>query len=130
VAKKRTKRRWTREFKLQAISRMDDAVNVTALAEELGVSRELMYLWRRKYRRGGAEALPPVGRPSNSARSFEEASAPSSPALSSAEQRRIEELERKIGQQQLELDFFRAALRRVRGQQPTRGEPGDTTSSR
>jgi len=28
--------------------------------------------------------------------------------------RRIAELERKIGQQQLELDFFRAALRHVR----------------
>ena len=29
-------------------------------------------------------------------------------------QQRIDELERKIGQQQLELDFFRAALRHVR----------------
>ena len=44
--------------------------------------------------------------------------------------RRIEELERKIGQQQLDLDFFRAALRHVRERRLKKGEPGDTTSTR
>jgi hypothetical protein len=39
-------------------------------------------------------------------------------------------LERKIGQQQLELDFFRAALRHVREQRPTKGGPGETPSTR
>jgi hypothetical protein len=42
---------------------------------------------------------------------------------------RIEELERKVGQQQLDLDFFRAASRRVRDQQPMKGVPGATTST-
>jgi uncharacterized coiled-coil protein SlyX len=45
-------------------------------------------------------------------------------------ERRIEELERKIGQQQLELDFFRAALRHVREQRLKKGGPGETPSSR
>jgi predicted kinase len=40
------------------------------------------------------------------------------------------ELERKIGQQQLELDFFRQALRRVGGaRRPSEG-PGVPTSTR
>jgi transposase len=66
----------------------------------------------------------------NVVRFFEETSASPSPAAADTGQRRIEELERKIGQQQLELDFFRAALRQVREQRPKKGEPGGTASSR
>jgi hypothetical protein len=43
-----------------------------------------------------------------------------------AAQRRIAELERKIGQQQLDLDFFRAALRHVREPRRKHGETGST----
>jgi hypothetical protein len=44
--------------------------------------------------------------------------------------RRLKELERKIGQQQVELDFFRQALRRVGGsRQPSDGH-GVRTSTR
>jgi hypothetical protein len=45
-------------------------------------------------------------------------------------QARIAELERKIGRQQLDLDFFRAALRHVRDKQPMSGVPGATASTR
>jgi transposase len=43
---------------------------------------------------------------------------------------RIGELERKIGRQQLDLDFFRAALQRVREQRQRNGAPGETASTR
>jgi len=39
----RPKTRWTREFKLSALSRMEDAPDVQALARELGINRELLY---------------------------------------------------------------------------------------
>ena len=124
----KTKTRWTREFKLRGLSRLDETVSVAALAEELGVGQERLYEWRRKYRSGGAEALREMGRPLNGSRRFDEVSAaPSSDATVS--ERRIAELERKIGQQQLDLDFFRAALRHVREQRLKTGEPGDTTST-
>ena len=128
--KPRPKTRWTREFKLRAVARMDATANITELAAELGVERKLLYIWRDKFRSGGAGALHPIGRPLNRAGPFETAVRPPSPEAIGAEQRRIEELERKIGQQQLELDFFRAALRQVRGQLPGKGKPGDTTSTR
>ena len=128
--KTKTKTRWTREFKLRALARMDAAADVTALAKELGVQRELLYIWRRKFRSGGADALHAIGRPLNSDRPFDEVSVPSSCSAIATEQRRIEELERKIGQQQLELDFFRAALRHVREQRRTKGGPGGTPSTR
>jgi transposase-like protein len=128
--KTRTKTRWTREFKLQALSRMEAAGDVTALAAELGCRRELLYIWRRKVRSGGAEALHPIGRPSHVAKPFDEALAPSSAGGAGSEQRQIEELQRKIGQQQLDLDFFRAALRHVREARPKKGAPGGTASTR
>jgi hypothetical protein len=44
--------------------------------------------------------------------------------------RRIAELERKIGQQQLELDFFRQALRQVKETRRQSSGPGVTGSTR
>jgi transposase len=125
----KTKTRWTRDFKLQALARMEGAGDVTALAKELGVSRWLLYKWRRKYLTGGAEALHQIGRPLAIAR-HEALAAPASRPAVSNEECRIEELERKIGQQQMDLDFFRAALRRVRETRRTNGVPGGTPSSR
>jgi len=125
----RPKTRWTREFKLKALSRMDNAPDVTALATELGVRRELLYKWRRKYLAGGPEALNAIGRPSQPSSPFDEA-APGSSPVTDTPQRRIAELERKIGQQQLELDFFRAALRHVREARLKKGGSGGTASSR
>jgi transposase-like protein len=109
---------------------MDAAADVTALAKELGVQRELLYVWRRKFRSGGAAALHAIGRPVNGDRAFGIAPAASLSSAIGTEQRRIDELERKIGQQQLELDFFRAALRRVGEQRLKKGGPGETPSTR
>jgi transposase len=126
----RRKTRWTREFKLRAVALMDETADITAFAKELGVERKLLYIWRDKVRSGGAEALHPIGRPLDRDRAFATTSRPPSPEAIGAEQRRIEELERKVGQQQLELDFFRAALRHVRDQRLKKGEPGETASTR
>ena len=45
-------------------------------------------------------------------------------------QRRIAALERKIGQQQVELDFFQQALRQVRDQRLQSSVPGGTASTK
>jgi transposase len=123
------KRRWMPAFKLAAVSRMSEGENVQALAEELGARAELLYDWHRRYRSGGAEALRPLGRPAIGAPGFEAPLALPS-RLPDTEQRRIEELERKVGQQQLDLDFFRAALRHVGAQRRKNGAPGGTGSTR
>ena len=109
---KRKRRSFTQGFKQSAVGRMATAESIRDLARELGVEQRLLYHWRDRFQTGGAEALRRIGRASRTI-PVEPAAAidPGDPA---AAQRRIEELERKIGQQQLELDFFRAALRRVR----------------
>ena len=121
------RRRYSREFKLEALRRMEAASHVEALARELGVRRELLYVWRRKYALGGAAALTTSGRPRPSPM-LEPGSPTAVEAVSSAG--RIAELERKVGQQALELDFFRAALRHVREPRPPSGAPGETGSTR
>ena len=47
MLKSKPKTRWTREFKPRALARMEAAPDVTALAKDLGVDRELLYVWRR-----------------------------------------------------------------------------------
>src|ERR1700693_5232672 len=108
---------FSREAKLAAIRRMLAGENVSALARELKLRRKLLYAWRDKFRSGGPDALRTRGRPRKSAAIAPAVAAPSrEPAgeLATA-QRRIAELERKIAQQQLDLDFFRQALRQVAG---------------
>jgi transposase len=128
--KSRPKTRWTREFKLEALSRMAEAPDVTALAAELGVERGRLYKWRRIFLTGGPDALHAIGRPAHACEPFGEVLPDASPLTADANQHRIAELERKIGQQQLELDFFRAALRHVREARLKRGGSGETASSR
>lgn len=121
----RKSRLYSQAFKVTAVERMAKAANVAALSRELGVQRELLYLWQAKYRgqakyrAEGAAGLRSRGRPS------ETIAAPAE----SAPEVRIAGLERKIGQQQVELDFFRAALQRVRELRPSSGEPGETAST-
>jgi transposase-like protein len=117
VAKER--RQFSREFKLAALARFETAGDVKALARELGVRRELLYMWRRKFAAGGAEALRTSGRPRPSAQSAEALSA----------ERRVAELERKLGQQALEIDFLEGALQRIEGSRRPSDGPGATASS-
>ena len=114
------RRRFSREFKLMALGRLETAGNVYALAAELGVRRELLYAWRRKYAAGGETALMSSGRPRPAPGPVPEAM----PA-----DKRIAELERKLGQQALELDFFKGALRRIEASRQPSDGPGATASS-
>jgi transposase len=125
------KRRWSSEFKEAAVARMEIAVTIGGLAAELGICRELLFKWRRVLQSGGTAALRTPGRSLKTTPAPSIAVSPSPIPLDlAAAQRRIEELERKIGQQQLDLDFFRAALRHAGEQQPMTGVSGGTTSTR
>jgi transposase len=133
--------RFSREFKLEALRRMEAGENVSVLARELRVSRKSIYQWRNRYRVAGSMALRGRGRktkaeisahegePAAEKQPDKEARQTSLEELARA-QRRIAELERKIGQQQVELDFFQQALRQVRGQRLRSGVPGGTASTK
>jgi transposase len=107
--RKRKRRVFSREFKLSAVKRMLADESVAALSRELGVPQGHLYQWCGHFRRGGVEALRPACRPRKGfgVRELE----PDKDVVTA--RKRIGELERKVGQQQLELDFFRQALRQV-----------------
>jgi transposase len=149
---KNVRRVFDREFKVLAVRRMLAGDSPMALARELGVLRKDLYLWRDAYQRGGAEGLVGRGRPRKApplksppppeaagagkpaappgpARQRKPKPGPVAPAHAQA-LARIAELERKIGQQQLELDFFQRALRQVEVERAKRGLPAATGSTR
>jgi transposase len=126
-------RKFSREFKLEAVRRILAGEQIRALSEELTVLRKDLYAWRKLFRAGGAEALRPLGRP----RKGDGVVAPrvrkrggDVAACDIGAPARVAELERKIGQQQVELDFFRQALQRVREARRPNAVPGVTGSTR
>ena len=128
---RKQRRSFTRAFKQSAVARMATSESIRGLAGELNVEQRMLYHWREQFQSGGQEALRRIGRPSRSESVDAAASRLPVDLTDPAEaQRRIEELERKIGQQQLDLDFFRAALRHVGDQLPRTGSSGGTPSTR
>jgi transposase-like protein len=124
-----------REFKLAAVHRMLAGENVSALSRELKVRRKDLYKWRDHFRLGGPDALRAPGRPRKgavvapAAASNADKTAEPDASLAAA-QARIAELERKVGQQQIDIDFFRAALRQVEGTRRTNAKPGVMASTK
>lgn len=130
---RRKRRVFSREFKVSAVERLLAGETTAALSAELRIPANHLYKWCMHYRRGGPEALRPAHRPYKVSGAVDPAVQPQPATELSVARERIVALERKIGQQQLELDFFQQALRQVGGaRQPSDGlgAPTSTRSSR
>jgi transposase-like protein len=125
--------KFTEAEKLEALARMEAGVNVTGLAQEMGIRRRLLYAWRDIMRERGSLSAGRLGRPRKEQRTAEGTSSPdmgpSAGMPAAALHQRIAELERKVGQQELELDFLQQALQRVRGTPLPSAAPGGTSST-
>jgi transposase len=126
---KKAIRVFSREFKVKMVRRMLAGENVSALAREVKVLRKDLYAWRRRFRLGGPEALVGRGRPPKAVAAIV-ARAKRADSPPDAASKRVADLERKIGQQQVELDFFRQALRQVEGARQPNAGAGVTQSTR
>jgi transposase len=128
---KKKSRVFSPELKLSVVKRMLGGEETRDLARELKVSRTFLYRWKDIYRQYGAGGFRRRrGRPAGGGNSPESLGERS--ALSVA-QKRVAELERKIGQQQIELDFFQQALRQVGANRRTKdgyGAKASTPSSK
>ena len=101
---------FSREFKQSVALRILQGESVTALHHELQIKRSVLYRWRDAYRKDGAAGFErQVGRPPGMAAASRATASPEAAAA-----QRIAELERKIGQQSLDLDFLRRAFKRVK----------------
>jgi transposase-like protein len=98
---------------LAAIQRLEQGVSIAEVARALEVNPNLLQRWRREFRQGPGNAFPGHGQ-----RRWSEG--------------RIAELERKIGQQTLEIDFLKGCLQRIEEQrmlQASNGNPQSTVRS-
>jgi transposase len=128
----RVRRRFSREFKLRVIERLEAGESGTALALELSIKRTIIYRWRDLWRHGGTAALrgKPGPRTKAEALELERARGVAGRANDLAEARRqVAALQRKIGQQQVELDFFKQALRHIEASRQPNSDSGVTASS-
>ena len=117
------RRVFNREVKLSAVERLMAGESARNLAQELQIGSNYLSKWWANYRRYGPAGLRPAHRPRKTERLE-----PLVKADELARSQRVKELERKIGQQQVELDFFQKALRQVgQARRPSDG-PGVKTS--
>ena len=105
------RRQFTREFKLAAIQRLEQGVSIAEVARALEVNPNLLHRWRSEFRQRPSNAFPGAGQ-----RRWSEG--------------RIAELERKIGQQTLEIDFLKGCLQRIEEQRMLQALTGNPPSSK
>jgi transposase len=115
--KNRNQPEYGTELKLAAVRRVLGGESVSAVAQELGIRRKRLYVWKDRYAELGEAGLAHRrgGRPRKVV--SEDKNGPDAKSGRGellAARRRIAELERKVGQQELELDFFGEALRRIK----------------
>ncbi len=89
-----SRRQFTREFKLAAIQRLEMGASIAEVVRAFEVNPNVLHRWRRDFREGPGNAFPGLGK-----RRWQEG--------------RVAQLERKIGQQVLEIDFLKGCLQRI-----------------
>jgi transposase len=105
-------------FKLKAIKRVERGEGVLPVARDLGVTRKALHDWIRACKAMGPEGLNRKRGPKPGRRRLKPVSdigLRQGRSALAASQLRIAELERVIGRQQMDLDFFRQALRALEG---------------
>ena len=113
------------EFRIGVARRILGGESVSKIHRELGVKRSVLYRWRDAYRKDGEAGLQrAAGRPPGVPN-------PIQPAGSEAEQLRqqVAQLERKVGQQAVQLDFFKRAFKRVKESSRANASSGATAST-
>ena len=105
-----SRRQFTKEFKLAAVQRLEAGVSLAEVARGLEVNPNVLQRWRREFRQAPGNAFP-----GNRQRRWSEG--------------RVAELERKIGQQVVEIDFLKGCLQRIEEQRMLQASTGNPRST-
>jgi transposase-like protein len=108
------RRKFTRELKTAAIRQLEAGSSVAEVARAFEINPNLLHRWRKEFQHGPGNAFPGGGK-----RRWEET--------------RVAQLERKVGQQTLEIDFLKGCLQRIEEQrmlQALTGRPRPTSTSK
>jgi len=93
----KSRRKFTKEFKQTAVRRLNSGQSVAEVARALEVNPSELHRWRRELQEHGERAFSGVGN-------------------KRTQESRVAELERKVGQQAMEIDFLKRALQHVEEQ--------------
>lgn len=93
----KSRRKFSKDFKRTAVSRLNGGQSVAEVARALEVHPSDLHRWRRELQDHGERAFSGAGK-------------------KRAEESRVAELERKVGQQAMEIDFLKRALQHVEEQ--------------
>ena len=109
-----SRRMYSKEFKLAAVQRLERGSSIGEVARAVEVNPNVLHRWRRELRQGPGNVFPGQGK-----QRWAEG--------------RVAELERKIGQQALEIDFLKGCLQRIEEErmlQALTGNPRSTGRSK
>jgi transposase len=107
VAAKAKSRQYPTAFKLKAIKRAEKGGGVLPVARKLGISRKLFHDWVKAWKAHGPEGLNRKRGPKPGPRELKPLQAEENKRSALAQATaRIVELERLVGRQQLDIDFF------------------------
>jgi transposase len=108
-----SRRKFTREMKLAAVQQLEAGTSAAVVARAFEINANVLHRWRKEFRHGPGNAFPGVGK-----RRWEDP--------------KVSQLERKVGQQALEIDFLKGCLQRIEEQrmlQALTGRPRPTSTS-
>ena len=109
------------EFRSATAHRILNGESVLALSTEFKIKRSILYRWRDAYRLGGKDGFKKTrGRPRGSSGLVVK----TKPGATAAD-RRIAELERRIGRLAMENDFLARAFKRVKEARSKNSAPGE-----
>lgn len=106
----KTRRKFAREFKVGAVKRLQAGYPVGRVARELEVNPSQLQLWKRQFQERPNSSFPGEGR-------------------KRAEETQVAELERKVGQQAMEIDFLKGCLRQIEDLRRSRAETANPLSA-
>jgi transposase len=108
-----SRRKFTKEVKMAAVQQLETGSSAAEVARAFEINASLLHRWRKEFRHGPGNAFPGPGK-----RRWDET--------------RVAQLERKVGQQALEIDFLKGCLQRIEEQrmlQALTGRPRSTSKS-
>ena len=119
------RRRFSRDFKIAAVRRVIEGEDLGAVARDLHISFQVLWGWKKRVVAKGEENLHEIGRPKQW-----QLSRPGESPDDAGQRRRIAELERFVGRQQMEIRFLAKALRQVEERRQQKKNAGGVASSK
>ena len=102
-------KRYSKEFRQQAVERMNTCGSIAGLARELGVARRVLYNWRNR---------------------IDETNLPLSRRRELMLRKQILKLKQLLANKAMEVDFFRRALQKVRARRRQPSGGGEKASTK